>query len=126
MRFIEELEKLHLPRDKFAIFGSGPLAIRKIRENKDIDILIREDLWQKLIKKYALNEKGHLQIGNVEVCRKVIHLENVDKLIDNAEIINELKFVRLNDLLEWKKKMGREKDIKDIKLIEDYLKNVSF
>ena len=53
MRFIEELEKLHLPRDKFAIFGSGPLAIRKIRENKDIDILIREDLVEEVARLYG-------------------------------------------------------------------------
>jgi len=123
MKFIEELKKLNLPQDKFAIFSSGCMAIRNLRENKDIDILVREDLWQELIKNHSLNEKGMIEIGNVEISRTVKHLTNIDKLIDNAEIINGLRFVRLDNILVWKRKMRREKDIKDIKLIENYLKN---
>jgi hypothetical protein len=39
MRFLEELKKLNLPNDKFAVFGSGPMAICGFYENHDIDIV---------------------------------------------------------------------------------------
>jgi len=44
MKYLDELKSLNLPKDKFAIFGSGPLAIRNMRENKDIDIIVNREL----------------------------------------------------------------------------------
>lgn len=123
LKYREELKKLNLPQEKFAIFSSGCLAVRNLRENKDIDIIVKEDLWQELSKKHCLNEKGHIDIGNIEVCRKILYLENIDNLIDDAEIIGGFRFVKLDPLLKWKKLMSREKDIMDIELIEGYLKN---
>jgi len=35
IRYIEELEALKLPIGEYAIFGSGPLAVRRIRESQD-------------------------------------------------------------------------------------------
>ncbi len=43
-------------------------------------------------------------------------------LIENAEIIDGLAFVRLEEVLKWKKSRNKEKDQKDIELIENYLK----
>jgi len=45
-------------------------------------------------------------------------------LIDNAEIIKNFPFVQLKYVVEWKMKSGREKDIKDVKLIEEYDGNI--
>ena len=124
MRFIEELKKLNLPQDKFAVFGSGPLAIRKIRESEDVDIIVKPELWEKLIKKYPLEKENLIKIGKIEVYKDWLNLsDRIDEMIDNAEIIEGFPYVRLKYLLDWKRWMGREKDIKDIKLIEDYLKN---
>lgn len=44
-------------------------------------------------------------------------------LIKNAEIINGIPFLPLSELIKFKKALGREKDFKDIELIEQYLKN---
>ncbi len=71
IKYLDELEKLNLPKGKFSIFGSGPLAIRGLRENKDLDILVTHNLWYKLAKKYPVVLKperpplifiGHIQI----------------------------------------------------------------
>ena len=51
---LKELAKLNLPKDKFVIFGSGPMAIRGIRNSEDLDILVKEDLWKELSNKYPL------------------------------------------------------------------------
>ncbi|MEK6816274.1 MAG: hypothetical protein AABY09_01560 [Nanoarchaeota archaeon] len=54
MNHLKELKNLKLPKDKFAVFGSGSMAIRGLRENKDIDIIVKEGLWKKLSVKYEV------------------------------------------------------------------------
>lgn len=46
---------------------------------------------------------------------------DIKELISEAEIIDSLPFVRLENLVKWKKLKSREKDLKDVKIIEDYL-----
>lgn len=69
MKFEEELKKLNLPLGKYAIFGSGPLAIRGLRENNDIDIIVTDELWQNLTKKYKkfIVESNHIRIGHISI-----------------------------------------------------------
>jgi siroheme synthase len=133
IKFLDELKKLDFPRDKFAVFASGCLAVRGIRENNDIDIIVKDDLWQKLIKKYPRNEKGFIHMGNIEAGNKALYpKESVDEMIDNADIIEKIRFVKLKSVLIWKRlissdkaegNLNRDKDKTDIKLIENYLAN---
>ncbi len=130
MQFAKQLNglrKLNLPRDEFAICGSGPLAVREIRDSNDIDIVVKKKLWEQLAKKYPVhqssNNRNFIQIRDIEMYEGWFPLlENTDKLIDTADIINGFRFVKLEYVMEWKKIMKREKDKKDIKLIEKYLK----
>jgi len=46
---------------------------------------------------------------------------DVNKLIDEAEIIQGFPFVKLEYVLDWKRKFAREKDLVHVKLIEEYL-----
>jgi hypothetical protein len=47
---------------------------------------------------------------------------DIDKIIDDAEEIDGLPYVKLETVLEWKQRNTREKDGRDAKLIEDFLK----
>ncbi len=121
------LRKLNLPRDEFAICGSGPLAVREIRDSHDIDIVVKKKLWEQLAKKYPVHqydyERNFIQIRDIELSEGWFPLpENSDKLIETADVINGFRFVKLGYVMKWKKIMNREKDKKDIKLIEKYLK----
>ena len=114
---------LNLPDKQYAIFGSGPMAVRGLRQAHDLDLLIKKDLWDELAKIYPLDEKGvALRAGHIELFS---HWEpwfkDTDQLIETAEVIDGLPFVRLEYVLEWKKQMGREKDKQDVVLIEKYL-----
>ncbi|KKQ34417.1 MAG: hypothetical protein US52_C0060G0006 [candidate division WS6 bacterium GW2011_GWA2_37_6] len=125
LNYIEELKKLHLPEGQYAIFGSGPLAIRNIRASHDIDIIVTKKLWKKLIEKYNTkiqSDPVSIKIGNIEIFYNWMELtDKIEEMINTAEIINELPFVQLKYVLEWKESMGREKDKKDIELINKYL-----
>jgi hypothetical protein len=43
-------------------------------------------------------------------------------LINESEIIDDLPFVKLKEVLKWKKMRNKEKDKKDIELIKKFLK----
>ena len=127
-KFLKKLKELDLPKGKFAIFGSGPICIRGLRETGDLDVIVSEDIFNefknrsdfKLEKKKSGNE--YLEKDNIELYRNWHPGKwDIEKLIQEAEIIDGFPFVKLEEVLKWKKLKGREKDIKDIKLIEDYL-----
>ncbi len=75
-----------------------------------------------LLKKYPEEEKGKIQIGNIEIfpAWNAI-IDNPEEVMKRAELIDGFKFIILEDLLLWKKKMGREKDFKDIEIIQKFL-----
>lgn len=122
---LSELKRLNLPADQFAVFGSGPMAIRGIRQAKDLDVAIKDDFFNLLKEKYKEAKPGQINVGNIEIFAAWNSLlDNAESVIDRADIINGVRFIKLNDLMIWKKKLGREKDLLDIKIIKDYLKKV--
>lgn len=128
------IKVLNLPIDQYAITGSGVLGIRNLREIGDIDIIVTPKLWDKLVEKYGITDENHIK--KIVFPGKVIealgeesfYAEKKDKnfltIVDriaNAEFIDGLPFERLEHVLYYKRKMGREKDLKDIILIENAL-----
>ena len=126
MKYLNELKSLNLPTGEYAIFGSGPMAIRNIRESNDIDIIVKTELWESLVKKYPAslhNNPTCLKIGNLEIYKDWLILSGrINEMIDSTEIIEDFPFVPLKYVVEWKTQFGREKDNKDIKLIQKYYK----
>ena len=125
MQYLDELELLKLPVGKFAIFGSGPMTVRGIRESADLDIIVKQDLWEELLGKHTacLHENPTcLRIGNIEIYADWLDLsDSINEMIDSAEIIAGLPYVQLEYVIEWKTKFGRKKDIEDLELIRKYI-----
>ncbi|MDP2856192.1 MAG: hypothetical protein Q8N90_03720 [bacterium] len=42
----QKVKKLNLPIGNYAIFGSGSLMIRNIRESRDLNVIVTEDLFE--------------------------------------------------------------------------------
>jgi len=54
---LKELRKLNLPEGEFAVFGSGPMAIRGIRPAGDLDLIVTPAVWDFLLKRgYKIEE----------------------------------------------------------------------
>ena len=123
MKFLDELERINLPKDKFAVFGSGPLGVRELREIEDLDIVVKSDLWDELVKEYTSENGKHIKIDNIEIYKDWKPWFDIDKLVDDADIIDGYRYVKLKYVLEWKKKRGLEKDLRDIELIEIHLES---
>jgi hypothetical protein len=126
------VKSLNLPIGHYAITSSGPLGIRGIRLINDIDLVVDNELWQTLKKKYGeITEDGISKIiidnGQIEVLGKGSFWSNYHKedptikdQIAQADIIDGLPFVNLQQVIYFKKKLGREKDLRDMELVEKY------
>lgn len=121
------LRSLDLPAGDYAIFGSGPLIVRGIIEaTNDLDVLARSAAWKKAQEQ---GELVHLPEHDVEVVscfdgvvtigtRWAIGEFDVDELLDTAEIIDGLPFVRLEYVILYKQIAGRPKDMLHLELIK--------
>ena len=124
----EKVRKLGLPLGHYAIIGSGPLGIRNIREIADIDMVVSAELQRTLAEKYGVtdNEKEKKIVfpgGDIEAFWEGsfdVPLVPVADTIREAEIIEGLPFQSLRALIQFKQKIGREKDLNDIRLIKEW------
>ncbi len=125
---LNELDSLNLPEDKYAITSSGPLAVRELRTANDLDLVVTPDLWEELSQKYIVRKEkfASIQIGNIQVLGLGSHfiradLEPAEKQIANADIIDGKRYVKLETVSKFKSILGREKDLRDIELIDNFL-----
>lgn len=132
-QLLNKLRSLELPAEDFAIFGSGPMYPRGIKElGHDIDVVARGNAWVKALTNAKPNftwessgaQALSLSDGQIEIFNGWgPGVWNVDDLFDTADIFDGIRYVNLENLIKWKKEMGRPKDLEHIKLIEEYILN---
>ncbi len=134
MNFNELLKKirhLNLPIGTFAIFGSGPLAVRGLKEPNDLDVIVTREIYEKFKntenwpeKDFNNGEKKYLEKDGVELWNDWGPGRwDIQELIKTAEIIDGLPYITLDHVIAWKKQNGRPKDLEDMEKIEAYLAN---
>ncbi len=114
----KQLQRLKINISDVCIVGSAVLAYYNIRENNDIDVIMHE--------KYRQTDDNFNISKNVE-CVKKGWLYYIDKTTDEDIIFNSnfhfihsgLKFCNLSLVKKRKSISNKEKDIKDIRLIND-------
>lgn len=118
------LRLLSLNRGEFAIFGSGPLAVRGLLPMvSDLDILVRGESWDRVkelgaIVMYGDDETVDLFNGLTFGRSWAYGTFDIDALIDEAEIIGGLPFVQLASVVEFKQIARRPKDLEHLALLE--------
>lgn len=125
---------LQFPANQYLVFGSGILTALGIRESEDVDLLVVPDLfdklkaagWQSDIVEIEGRPRERISRDSVEAFKEYWcdgKDYDISELIKNATRIDSIPFMSLSDLLVLKRSMGREKDLKDIDLIEKYLRD---
>lgn len=119
-KLFNELRRLKLPREHFAIFGSGPLAIRGIIPlANDLDVLCRRDVWEFV---RTIGTEVFLPDYDVTVVNLLdgaisfgtewgIGDFSIDELISTAELIDGLPFARLEHVVRYKRLRCSDKDL---------------
>lgn len=122
---------MNLPLGQYALFRSAPLGIRGLRDCRDVDVIVSTQLWQKCLAdgwqiRQVKSGNQCLSKGEIELWLDWYPGEwDVEDLIENSEMIDGLPFVKLDQVLKWKKIMGRDKDMVDVKIIEKFLSDNS-
>ena len=125
-----------LPLPEYAITGSGPMGARDLKVIGDIDIIVKDSLWNELEKKYGITKTTETikivfpdNIIEAFCQNSFIGWERLDtdpsvsERIREADIIDDLPFEELKHVLYFKNRMCREKDLQDINIINNYLKS---
>lgn len=130
MNIIEKLKSLNLPSDQYVVISSGTLDVLGIRKANDIDLSITQELHEQLRKTGEWKEE--VRYGKIFLLKEDIEINpdvswkdyktTTKELIETALVVNGINFMNLEEVIKFKKALGREKDFKDIELIEDYLK----
>ncbi len=129
---VENLKRIHMPKDQFVVVSSGALAVRGIREANDIDVIVQPDLWAELTKKYIVKLNGNgievIALDNeIEILnpsQSIFGNSSVIKIVDifkYSDEFDDIKYINLDHLKSIKSALGRDKDLRDITLIEEYM-----
>ena len=133
--FADKVKALNLPLDQIIVIGSGILDQLRIRPASDIDLAASSDLMKKLseesgdwIKKFGYNQRFYFvkDDGSAEVWDGWDfdgQAVSYDDLLDYAVEYGGVRFVNLEFLSRWKKWRSREKDVQDVKLIDEWRAN---
>jgi hypothetical protein len=128
-RLLAEVRALAFPAGHFVLFGSAPLLVRGIvPATGDIDVLTRGPAWDLArnlapvvrLAPYDVEVvrllEGRIEIGTVWGIGEV----DVDRLIDDAELIGGLPFARLADVRAYKELADRPKDRAHLRLLDEW------
>ena len=133
--FADKVKALNLPLDQIIVIGSGILDQLGIRPASDIDLAASSDLMKKLseesgdwIKKFGYNQSFYFvkDDGSAEVWDG---WEFDGQAVSYGELLSQsveydgVRFVNLEFLSRWKKWRSREKDVQDVKLIDEWRAN---
>jgi hypothetical protein len=126
---LREVSQLNFPLGKYVIVGGAVLAVHGMKHTSDIDIVASPELLGHL-RQNAEWKTANRPSGEPGVCKGCIevypdvncpayHPEFQD-LLEHAELVEGIPFASLDDVKLFKKGYGREKDFRDIQLIENY------
>jgi hypothetical protein len=122
----DRLRDLDLPPGEYAVFGSGPIAVRGLIDKvRDLDVIVRGETWQQVRVLGVVVMKGDdetVDLGNGLTFGRSwgYGTFDIEELIDDAEIIEGLPFVELDAVIEFKKIADRPKDREHLRALREF------
>lgn len=117
---IKKIKNLNLDLEEVWVTSSAALVLHGVKSNaRDLDLGCSSSLWDELILKgykYKQFEDGTYAIdikSDIEIIKEYY--------VDDIVKIEEINVGSLESIKKQKQKLGREKDLKDIKLIDEYI-----
>ncbi len=119
---VKILKDMNLPLGEYWITSGAGLVMHGVKEaTGDIDLGCTTNLVECYLREGCKYRVVDDNSRIVEVNDKIEILENW--LVDKIELIDGLPVGSLESIRKQKTELGREKDINDIKLIDEYIKN---
>jgi hypothetical protein len=121
---IEEIIKaIDFPSDKYWVSSGAGLVLHGVKEaTNDVDLGCTLELWSYLLTKGYTPEEKNPDILIINPLMEVVK----DWYVDDIEYLDGIPVASLQSIKKQKLALGREKDFKDIGLIDEYfIKNSS-
>ena len=123
---IAKIHALELPSSEYVVVGGASMTIRGLRDTTDTDLVVTPELFDHLEslgwqKKPRPNGQPGLRHGVVEVYLEVSTpscAPDICSLIARADIREGIPLVEVDTLLAWKRSYGRDKDARDVELLQ--------
>lgn len=124
MNIREAISQLLLPDGSFMVVGSGLLDTLGIRAAGDIDLLVSHDVFDNFKhQNYKIQQhkdgSDYISIGRFEIMADW-YGDNLETMRESAVYIDKIPYWSLESMREWKCDHAREKDVRDIALIDEY------
>ncbi|WP_286910142.1 hypothetical protein [Clostridium sp. UBA1652] len=118
---IKMLNDLNLPPSEYWITSGSALVMHGVKQyTKDIDLGCTNSLWDFFL------QNGHMfKVGkdNSKIMQINEYVEVIKEYyVEEIEFVEGLPTGSLKSIKKQKESLGREKDIIDIKLIDEYIK----
>lgn len=130
----KNLDSLELDPSEYVIMGSGimfALGIRQLSDLDDIDILVTKSGWEKVKTLSKIHHDEGWNCDHIYLFDEKIEIYNgwgpsvyiPEELISNSLKIGKYNFASIEDVIKWKRELGRDKDFKHISMIMSFLQN---
>ena len=122
---INTLKKYNFNSGDYIVLSTGAMVLLGIKETaNDIDLAVSEKLYNNLLKNYECTLKCEYEFNGEN--KKVYSFDDFDFGLDyfekeNTVIVSGIPVQSVSSILDFKKHLNREKDINDIKLLEEYI-----
>lgn len=133
-RITSVINELHLPVEEFVVFGGACLALRNIREARDVELFVTKNVIGSLVSGNSWESvffagRNHHLLGEVEGVEvqlfdswdNDIWQPDIERYLMNPDYVAGIPCIPLVDVREWKLKTARPKDLRDVALIDEYL-----
>jgi hypothetical protein len=132
----ENMNSIGLDPENTVVIGSGILNALNIRNSNDIDMVVAESAYERLDAsghfKKEMNHREEIladSVFEIGIAWTVLGKRwTFEDLFDKSVLVDGVRYISLQFLLDVKKSWlsesdVRQKDIDDVKLIENYLRN---
>lgn len=125
MKIIESIKALGLPRNSFVVVGSSTMVVLGLAESdNDVDLTVTPEIFNKFKnegwEQEFYGDEPVLKNGIYDIGAQFYKWKVAD-LLEDALWVEDIPFISLTKLLEWKRHMMRDSDIPQLKIIEDYI-----
>lgn len=123
-QIIKILKKYKLNIKEYIVISGAAMVILGIKEKtNDIDISVTKEYYEYLKNNYNVTfDKINRYNNEVYFIDNVINF-GIDYYTENYINVDGINVETPNEILKLKRSLNREKDLKDIKLIENYMKD---
>lgn len=122
---VEMVQRLKVPTAEYVVIGGGVLDALNIRETNDVDLVVSSKIYkqfkQKGWKEYIQDDGKKIISHNGYQLMQIYVGRSLTDLKKHSFMHEGVCFMGLEDLVECKRKIGRQKDFDDIVYIEQYL-----